>query len=631
MSNKVIRPFGLWDSPITPKSLAGGLRFSDVLWDSDGKSLVWLEERSDRGILVCAPLGEAPRDLTLDLSVRAQIGYGGGDFTVAGGTVYFVERSGRLYRQSLTTGPARPLTPEFGYAASPCVSPDGKWVLLVHSYEGNDSIAIVDAEGRFWPQKLIFGDDFYMQPRWHPDGQQIAWIAWNHPQMPWDGTRLCLARLQADGGQMPRVVEVETIAGDPNTAIFQPEFSPDGRSLVYISNETGWGNLYLYDLSRKTHRALTQEPVEIGTPAWLQGRRTYGFSPDGQTLYYIRNEGGLLRLWAYGLRARNAARVDSPLEEYTSLEQIALSPTRPVAAFIASSSVIPSRILTYDLERGGSVSVQRRSTTESVPAAELSGAQPISWKSAQGETLYGLFYAPVNPKFQGVGLPPAIIWVHGGPTSQSIAAYSPLQFFTTRGYAVLQVNYRGSTGYGKAYMEALRGNWGVYDVEDAISGARHLADAGLVDPGRLVILGGSAGGYTVLQALVNYPGFFKAGICLYGISNLFTLAADTHKFEARYLDSLLGPLPEASPIYRSRSPIFFTDRIRDPVAIFQGEVDRVVPKAQSDTIVESLRRRGVPHEYHVYEGEGHGWRKSETIEAFYKAVEVFLRNYVLFA
>lgn len=222
--------------------------------------------------------------------------------------------------------------------------------------------------------------------------------------------------------------------------------------------------------------------------------------------------------------------------------------------------------------------------------------------------------------------------IHGGPTSQAVASFQPnVQFFTTRGYAVLQVNYRGSTGYGKAYVDALRGQWGLVDVEDAVSGARYLAEREWGDAEKLVIMGGSAGGYTVLQALILHPGFFKAALCLYGISNLFTLVATTHKFEAHYLDTLIGPLPAAVAQYRARSPILAADRIRDPIAVFQGEDDQVVPKAQADAIVASLRQRGVPHEYHVYSGEGHGWRKTETIAHFYAAAESFLKEHVLFA
>jgi dipeptidyl aminopeptidase/acylaminoacyl peptidase len=243
-----------------------------------------------------------------------------------------------------------------------------------------------------------------------------------------------------------------------------------------------------------------------------------------------------------------------------------------------------------------------------------------------------LYYPPASDRFEGVGLPPLMVMVHGGPTSQVPARFNAeSQFFATRGYAVLQVNYRGSTGYGKDYMNKLRGAWGVYDVEDSATGALYLVERGLADRSKLVIMGGSAGGYTVLQSLVDKPGFYKAGVCLYGVSNQFTLASDTHKFEERYTDSLLGPLPEAAALYRDRSPVFHADKIVDPLIIFQGLEDKVVTPSQSESIVAALKARGVPHEYHAYAGEGHGWRKPETIEHFYKTTLAFLKQYVLFA
>jgi dipeptidyl aminopeptidase/acylaminoacyl peptidase len=293
---------------------------------------------------------------------------------------------------------------------------------------------------------------------------------------------------------------------------------------------------------------------------------------------------------------------------------------------------LPSRIITLHLDDPPRVRVCRRSTAESVPPQELSSPQRITWSASTGESIYGLFYPPQSIRFQGRGKPPVIILIHGGPTSQAVASYQAnVQFFSTRGFAVLQVNHRGSTGYGKAYVDALRGQWGIADTEDAVSGAQYLVQQGWVDATKLVIMGGSAGGYTVLQALVRHPGFFKAGICLYGISNLFTLAASTHKFEAHYLDSLIGPLPEAADCYRDRSPLFAAQRICDPIALFQGDSDQVVPKDQAEAIVASLAKRGVPHEYHVYVGEGHGFRKTATIAQFYTTVEAFLRQYVLFA
>ncbi len=628
MEKKITRQYGLWESPITPASLARGIRLGDVAWNSDGSTLVWLESRSGQGVIVAAPMnGEAPRDLTGDLSVRARVGYGGGDFGVGRDYVYFVEASsGRIYRQPITYGKARPITPAFGSAASPTPSPCGRWVLFVHTYERQDHIAIVDSEGKLWPQKLVEGEDFYMQPTWHPDGRRIAWIAWNHPQMPWDGTWVRIGELELDGG-IPRLARVETVAGDENTSIFQPAFSPDGRYLAYVSDETGWWQVYLYDLETGKRRQVTDVPAEHAAPAWVQGMRTIAFSHDGNSLYYIRNQNATLSLWRYDIVEGTERQVELP--GYEEMSQPAVSPKDETVALLASGPRTPSRLILHD---GESIRVVRRALVETVPPEEYSVPESITWQGEDGGEVHGLFYRPVNSRFEGRGKPPLIVSVHGGPTSQRVKSFDAgAAFFTSRGYAFLQVNYRGSTGYGRAYRDALKGNWGIYDVQDSVSGARYLAEQGLVDPDRMVIMGGSAGGFTVLKALEDYPGFFKAGICMYGISNHFTLAADTHKFEERYLDTLLGPLPEASQIYHDRSPIFFSDRIQDPVAVFQGEEDRVVPKDQSDTIVESLRRRGIPHEYHVYPGEGHGWRKSETVEQFLTSVVKFLKQYVIFS
>jgi dipeptidyl aminopeptidase/acylaminoacyl peptidase len=279
-----------------------------------------------------------------------------------------------------------------------------------------------------------------------------------------------------------------------------------------------------------------------------------------------------------------------------------------------------------------SVAVLARSASESVPATALSQPEPLSWATAGEETAHGIFYPPASERFEGAGAPPVVVLVHGGPTSQAKAKWDPAaQFLATRGYAVLQLNYRGSTGFGRDYMLRLRGNWGVCDVEDAVSAVRYLGDTGRVDSTKAVIMGGSAGGFTVLQAMIDAPDTFAAGVCMYGVANQFHLARETHKFEARYLDQLLGPLPDAASVYRARSPEYHADRIRKPLAVFQGEIDRVVPKAQSDAIVGALGRSGTPHVYHVYEGEGHGWRKSETVRHFWSAVDEFLQTHVVFS
>jgi len=623
-------PYGLFPSPLTPRAMGRGLTFGEVAFSGRG-DLLWLEHRSDRGVIVVQPLnGEGRRDLNADFSVRAKVGYGGGDFAASGEWVYFSDAAqGRIYRQSLLGGAARPLTPAFGKAAAPTPSPDGNWLVYVHTYEDKDVIAIVDVQAKHWPQILVQGEDFYMQPTWHPHGRHLAWVAWNHPNMPWDGTWLRLATLEQQG-EAWRCAQVETIAGDEQTSIFQPLFSPDGRYLAYVAESDNWWQLWLYDLQRGSHRQLTTAPAEHALPAWMQGLRTIQFSPDGRRIYVVRNQNAQDRLIKISCESGEETEVafDTP---YTALGQICLTEWQgeTVLAFIASAATIPPRVITVDED--GKTRVWGRAYPEEIPSPAYSPAQPIEWLAKDGETVYGLYYPPHHPGGKGKGLPPLIVNIHGGPTSQVKNGFNPrAQYFATRGYAFLEVNYRGSTGYGRAYREKLRASWGIYDVEDAVSGAQACVERGRADREKLVIMGGSAGGFTVLRALEEYSGFFKAGICLYGVSNQFTLAQETHKFEARYLDSLLGALPEAAAVYRQRSPIYFVDRIRDPIAIFQGEEDNVVPRAQSDAVVESLRRRGVPHVYHLYPGEGHGFRKSETIEQFYQAVEAFLKEFVVF-
>jgi dipeptidyl aminopeptidase/acylaminoacyl peptidase len=628
-TRQAVRAFGLWDSPITAVSLAQGKRLDEPQWDTDGRTLVWLEGRSDRGVLVTSRDDDpAPRDLTADLSVRAMLGYGGGNFAVGRGMVVFVS-GGRLYRQEIAGGAARPITPTMGAISSPQISPDGRWVLFIEESDEVDCIAVVDAGGSAWPVKLVHGRDFYMQPRWSHDGCRVAWIAWDFPNMPWDGSELWMGDFSAPD-DAPRLSNGHRLAGDGQTAVFQPEFSPDGSVIAYVSDQTGWGHIYVQPADGGEARQLTGGEAEHGHAAWTQGQRSYCFIDKGSRIACVRSERGVHRLQV--VDAAGAAVSDvKAAAPYTAIEYLSSLPETARLAFVGSSGTQPARVMQVDAS-SASLRTAARAMGETVSAAWAAKPEPVSWTSFDGEAAHGLFYPPTNPDFSSPGKPPLVVLIHGGPTSQVTAAYDArAQYLATRGYAVLQVNYRGSTGYGRAYMLKLRGSWGIYDVEDSRTACLYLAEQGLVDERRRVIMGSSAGGFTVLQSLVAHPGFYTAGICMYGVANQFTLASDTHKFETRYLDTMLGPLPEAADIYRERSPLFHAERIVDPIAVFQGEIDRVVPRAQSDEIVASLRARGVPHEYHVYEGEGHGWRKTETIEQFYQAVDRFLRQYVVFA
>ena len=616
-------PYGMWPSPISATLLSQRLRIDDVQWDSDGRSLAWLEGRSERSVLVCAPAGEAQRDLTDEHNPHGGVGYGGGDFTLAQGLVFFAERDGRLYRRTLGQDRPRPITPAFGAAASPLLSPDGAWVLYVHTVDRQDCLAVVDANGQNWPVRLVSGADFYMQPAWRPDGRGLAWVEWDHPNMPWDGTRLKLGEWDAQRGQLSAV---QTVAGGPDTPVFQPAFSPDGQWLSYVIQDGEWDALVIYNLQSGETRRLVSD-ASLLSPAWVQGLRVYGWSPSSQRLFYLHNNAGVDSLWQVDLDGSAPLRLD--LGPYTSAYQIAVSPVEERLALIASAPSIPNRLITW---QAGQMEVVRRTDGENLDPGDLPVVTPLSWSAADGAQVHGLYYAPANRQYQGSGLPPAILNIHGGPTGSVGVGYSAgTAFFTSRGYGVLEVNYRGSTRYGRSYMLALRQRWGDLDVVDAAGGAHALVERGLANPRQLIIRGGSAGGYTVLNALIRHPGLFKAGLCSFGVSNLFTLAMDTHKFEERYLDSMVGALPEASQRYHDWSPIFHVDQIQDALAVFQGADDKVVPPDQSEVIVNALKGRGLPHIYRLYPGEGHGFRRSETLLAHYRDVERFLQQHVLFS
>jgi len=621
------RQFGTWSSPLSPAMMTSALRLNDVAWDSDGETLVWCENRDGRGVLMAQTGTDAPRELTpSDQSVKGRIFYGGGEFCVGNGEIVFAGNNGRLYLQNIDSGIPRPITPAFGNASSPVFSPENRFVLFIHTYEDQDCLTIVDKFGRAYPQKMSQGADFYMQPAWHPNGEYIAYIAWNHPNMAWDGTELHLARIGIGESGLPFIKEDMVIAGDIKTAIFAPQFSPDGRYLSYISDESGWGNIYAYDLNTKRHIQITHGVFEHARPAWLQGIKTYGWSSDSKTIFLLRAKDGVTGLYAHEV-GHGTEKYIGALRHYTHLEQLAVAPNGHLA-MIASSSQIPPRVISYAGK--GFEQVHRRASSEAILPDDLSKAEHISWMGQDGQLVYGVYYPPIET-FIGDGAPPLVVIVHGGPTAQKALSYDDeAQFFATRGYAVLYPNHRGSTGYGRDYCQALRGAWGVYDVEDSASGALALVERGLADATRLIIMGGSAGGFTALQSLVTKPNFYRAGVVRYGVANQFMLAMDTHKFESRYNDSLLGALPQASAVYRERSPLFHAHHIKDAIILFQGSDDRVVPQNQSDTLVNVLRMNRIPHEYVVYEGEGHGFRKPENVKDYYERILRFLNQMVLY-
>lgn len=622
-TEKKVHPYGLWPSPVKASMLATHTRIEDVQWTPDGSGLVWFESRGGKNQLVSMLLGEAQQDLVAEHNPRGGVGFGGGEFGLGRNDVYFADKSGALYRRPYSPGLSAAITPPYGGLASPVVSPSGKWVMYVQSDGVEDVIALVDADGSEWPAKLVRGADFYMQPVWSPAEDAIAWIEWDHPNMPWDSTRLMLAGLQGDP---PRITTPQLIAGANGETVVQPRFSPDGRYLSYIISRGEWDALEVFDLEAGHSKTWLEGEYHLSTPAWVQGQHSYGWSPFAKTIFILRNKAGKAELCS--ISETGEFKV-IPTDPYTWLEQLSVSPVNDEITMIASSPTMVEQVVRWGGHRWRVVAY---SETPTLLPEDLPEFEPVEWVTAGGKKAYGLFLPPNNARFRGKGAPPLIVHVHGGPTSQSVVAFPrDAHYFTSRGYAWLEVNYRGSSGYGKSYRDALRGNWGKFDVEDAVSGAKAMAALKMADGNKMAIYGGSAGGFTVLNALAQHPGVFKAGIALYPVADLFTLALETHKFEQHYDEGLLGKVASAAATYRKRSPLYQVEKIKDPLAIFHGGADRAVPVSQSQAIVKRLEAAGVPHLFQIYEDEGHGFRDPASLLDMYPKIEQFLIENVLFA
>ena len=623
-----VKPYGLWQSPIRVGAMSANHRLYDAKWDDRTGALVWQVRRRSGAALVVQGPNSAPRDLVRDTQVGGGVLFGGGGFCVRGGMACYVGAEGRLYVVPVTGGQPHPITPAFGATASPALSPDGQWVAFVHSYEGRDSLAIVPVDGSQYPQKLLDDTDFVMHPAWHPDGDRLAVITWNHPHMPWDASRLYLLTLDVSTSS-PAVMGRHVLAGAANReSIFGASFSPNGEYLAYTSDREGWWQLYLYHHATDRHYRLTTDPAEYGLPAWLQDMRTIGWGGDSQTIYALRNQQSRYTLQRITIATKQAETI-AHLDEYTHMEQLAVDHASDTVAIIAGATHLPDRLLT--VQPGEKPQIRHYTDTGAIPAAYLAHAQVIRWTTRDGIDIHGLYYPPTNPGYTSEGRPPLIVYIHSGPTRQRFAKYFPEpHFFASRGFAVLEPNYRGSTGYGRDFKNMLHGNWGVVEVEDAVSGAHHLIEQGLADVDRVVVMGESSGGFSVLQSLVQQPGFYCAGVAQAPVADQFSQVMHTHKFERFYNDSLLGPLPQAAAIYRERSPVRHLARIQDPLALFHGRQDSVVPVAQSEQVAAGLRRQGIPHVIRLYDGEGHSFREPATITDYYTTMLQFLLEHVIY-
>ncbi|MEA2608800.1 MAG: hypothetical protein QOJ75_1043 [Chloroflexota bacterium] len=624
MSDPAVTPFGAWTSPI---------RIDDVVGDTiglaepwlDGDDTYWLEDRpseAGRRVLVRSGIDGSIVDLTPPpFNVRTRVHeYGGGSYTVAGGVIVFSNfADNRLYRLDPDGEPPVAITPDGPWRfADLRIDPRRSRLVAVredHSGPGEavTTIVAVPLNGGQPPDVLASGPDFFAAPRPSPDGSRLAWLEWDHPDMPWDATRLRTAAFAPDGTlQAPALA-----AGGPEESIAQPEWSPAGV-LHFVSDRTGWWNLYRL-LDGPVLDALAPMEAEFADPAWVFGRSSYGFLPGGALVAIGRYDGRdhLFRVEP----GEFAGEVESP---YTEFEGVC-STTSGVVAVVGSAaeSTVVARFVPATLAVAG---VLRRASGLVLDPATISIPESIHFPSTDDRAAHALYYPPSNAGHVGPDgdRPPLVVLSHGGPSSNATTSLDlTKQLLTSRGIAVVDVDYGGSTGYGRAYRSTLNGAWGVVDVDDCVAAARFLAERGDVDPKRLAIAGGSAGGYTTLCALA-FRDIFAAGISLFGVGDLEALARLTHKFESRYTDRLVGPLPEAAELYRSRSPVHFLDQISCPVLVMQGLDDRVVPPSQAEAIVAALEANGIPYAYLAFEGEGHGFRGSAAIRRSLEARLSFL-------
>ncbi len=624
IAQPTVLPFGAWPSPIRLDDLLGDTVRLGEPW-IDGDEIYWIEGRpaeAGRSVLVRRAADGTIADLTpAPFDVRSRVHeYGGGSYTVAGGTVAFSNRTdGRLYRLDPGVAEPQPITPEGDYRyADIRFDPARRRFLAVredHTGEGQPVATIVEVplDGERPPRVLVEGPDFLAAPRLSPDGSTLAWLEWDHPDMPWDSTRLRIAPVREDGF----LDAAELAAGGLDESIVQPEWSPDGV-LHLVSDRSGWWNLYrLTDGPRL--EPLAPLEAEFADPAWVFNRSSYGFLPDG-SIVAVGRARGRDRIF-HVAPGRLAGEVDQP---FTELERIRVGPHGIVVA--AGSPTEATMIVALDPETLAPAGVLRRSSSLAIDPAWTSAAEPITFPSAEGRIAHALYYRPTNPDVVAPDgeLPPLVVYSHGGPTSNADNSLDlEIQLLTTRGIAVVDVDYGGSTGYGREFRQALEGEWGVVDVDDCVAAARYLVDRGEVDPDRLAIEGGSAGGFTTLAALA-FRDVFAAGISLFGVGDLESLARDTHKFESRYLDRLVGPYPAAAATYRERSPVHHLDEISCPVLVLQGLEDRVVPPSQAEAVVAALAANGVPHAYLAFDGEGHGFRGEAAIRRTLEARLSFL-------
>jgi dipeptidyl aminopeptidase/acylaminoacyl peptidase len=621
-----ILPYGSWPTPITSEVVvAKAVSLAEVV--VDGEDVIWSEVRPAEGgrtaLVRRSEDGQLHELLDADENARTAVHeYGGGGWWADNGIVWFANwNDQRLYRRDPRAGRSEPLTPSPGIPrgdryADGALTPDRQSIICVREHhppggrgavDVRNEVVLLAAHQPSTPEVIVSGPDFVSNPRFSPDGAKLSWLEWDHPNMPWDGTRLVVRDL-ASGEQ-------QLLAGGERESITQPQWQADG-TLTFISDRNGWWNLYRCTPQSDEVEPLVEIEAEIGVPQWVFGISRYAVLADGRVVFARLHEG--LDSVAVRLADGTVAELELPVNAVSSLVRYDDSSVVLIGASAqAESSVMRLTLGEADgIERLETLREPRNLRELGVDAAYISLPEPIEFSSAEGRTSHGLLYRPRSPAFSGpeAELPPLLIHVHGGPTSAAMPALNlSIQYLTSRGFAVVDMNYGGSTGYGRDYRELLNDNWGIVDVEDCIAAATHLGERREVDPARICVSGGSAGGYTTLACLARAETPFAAGGDYFGVADLEALTRDTHKFESRYLDRLVGPYPEAREIYVQRSPIHHVEEFSRPLIVLQGLEDEVVPPNQATMIVDALRAKGVPVAYVPLEDEQHGFRRAANI------------------
>lgn len=607
------KPYGAWKSPIVTDLIVSeivGLGQAALSKDA----VYWVEMRPTEGgrnVILCRTRDGAVKEIIpAPYNARTRVHeYGGGAYLVAEDSVFFSNFEDQKLYRCRAGASIQPLTPEGDYRYADAIFDQARQRLICvredhtdKSREPVNALVGIPLDGSGQVSVLASGADFYASPRLSPDGNRLVWLTWNHPNMPWDGTDLWVAQVDETGA----LGKAEHMAGARDEAIFQPEWSPAG-ALYFISDRTGWWNLYRW--REGPLEAVTQMEVEFGLPQWVLGLSTYAFESEERIICTYSRDG-----------VSHLASIDTTtcaLEEFDlSFTDIGFLRARAgQAVFIAASPTEFPAVVQLDLATGN-LAVLRRAGEMTMDPGYLSIPEAIDFPTTAGATAHAFFYPPKNKDFTGLPgeRPPLLVMSHGGPTAATDNTLNlKIQYWTSRGIAVLDVNYRGSTQYGREYRRQLKGQWGLADVDDCVNGALYLVQRGEVDPERLAIRGGSAGGFTTLAALAFHE-VFKAGASYYGVSDLEALTKETHKFESRYLDHLIGPYPERADLYAARSPIHAVEKLSCPVIFFQGLEDKIVPPEQAEQMVEALRRKGLAVAYVPFEGEQHGFRQAENIK-----------------